>query len=146
MPGGRTRSGGTGSARRSPTTSWCLEEPDERFWVGVDLTRNERFVLIALGSKLTSEVWLLDAADAPLSPPVVVAPRRQGVEYDVEHAGRPAPDHCTTTAPRTSRWPHARSTDPGEWTPLIRTSAGTRLLGVDAFADHVVAVRSPRRR
>ena len=32
-----------------------MEEPDERFWVGVDLTRNEQAIMIALGSKLTSE-------------------------------------------------------------------------------------------
>ena len=63
-----------------------MEEPDERFWVGVDLTRNEQAIMIALGSKLTSEVWLLDAND-PAGEPVVVAPRREGVEYDVEHAG-----------------------------------------------------------
>ncbi|HEY9338989.1 MAG TPA: oligopeptidase B, partial [Kribbella sp.] len=63
-----------------------MEEPDERFWVGVDLTRNEQAIMIALGSKLTSEVWLLDAHN-PAGEPVVVAPRREGVEYDVEHAG-----------------------------------------------------------
>ena len=62
------------------------DEPDERFWVGVELTRNEAAILIDVGSKLTSEVWLVDAA-APLGDPVVVAPRREGVEYDVEHAG-----------------------------------------------------------
>ena len=39
-----------------------FEEPDERFWVGVRLTRSERFLVIAASSKLTSEVWLLDAA------------------------------------------------------------------------------------
>ena len=43
-------------------TCWCMEEPDERFWVGVDLTRNEQAIQISLGSKLTSEVWLLDAS------------------------------------------------------------------------------------
>ena len=31
------------------------EEADERFWVGVDLTRSERFILIDAGSKITSE-------------------------------------------------------------------------------------------
>ena len=40
-----------------------FEEPDERFWVGVGLTRSERYLLISSSSKLTSEIWLLDAAD-----------------------------------------------------------------------------------
>ena len=61
-----------------------FEEADERFWVGVGLTRSERFLVIRASSKLTSEVWLLDAAD-PGGEFTVVAPRRQGVEYEVEH-------------------------------------------------------------
>ena len=40
-----------------------FEEPDERFWVGVGLTRSERYLVISTSSKLTSEDWLLDAAD-----------------------------------------------------------------------------------
>ena len=42
--------------------------------------------MIHTSSKLTSEVWLLDAA-APAGEFSVVAPRRPGVEYDVEVAG-----------------------------------------------------------
>ncbi|GAB2643151.1 S9 family peptidase [Kribbella swartbergensis] len=116
-----------------------MEEPDERFWVGVDLTRNEQAIMIALGSKLTSEVWLLDAAD-PTGEPVVVAPRREGVEYDVEHAGdqllmthnADAPNFSLATAPLDS---------PGSWTTLIEGDETSRLLGVDAFADHVILYR-----
>src|SRR5215472_6422747 len=61
-----------------------LEESDERYWVGVGLTRSERYLRIASSSKLTSEVRLLDAAE-PTSQPRVVLPRREGVEYSVEH-------------------------------------------------------------
>ena len=39
-----------------------FEEADERFWVGVGLTRSERFLSVSSSSKVTSEVWLLDAA------------------------------------------------------------------------------------
>ena len=39
-----------------------FEEADERFWVGVGLTRSERFLSVSSASKVTSEVWLLDAA------------------------------------------------------------------------------------
>ena len=42
--------------------------------------------MIGTASKLTSEVWLLDAAD-PAGEFSVVAPRRFGVEYEVEVAG-----------------------------------------------------------
>ena len=63
-----------------------LEEPDERYWVGVGLTRSQRFLQIELASKLTSEVHLL-RADEPAGRPVVVWPRREGVEYTVDDAG-----------------------------------------------------------
>jgi oligopeptidase B len=60
-------------------------EPDERFWVGVGLTRSKKYLEIAVGSKITSEVHLLDTTrpDARFE---VVWPRREGVEYSVEHA------------------------------------------------------------
>ena len=131
-----------------------FEEADERFWVGVRLTRSERFLVLSASSKLTSEVWLLDAA-RPGGEPAVVAPRRQGVEYEVEHQ---------VTADGTDRllilhndhaenFELARSlpgrasqagltqaplADPAAWTPLVPHRDGTRLLGVDAFADHLV--------
>jgi oligopeptidase B len=62
-----------------------LEEPDERYWVGVGVSRSRRFVQIDVGSKVTSETWLVDAGD-PTSAARVVWPRREGVEYTVEHA------------------------------------------------------------
>ncbi|MFG1909599.1 S9 family peptidase [Kribbella sp. NPDC048928] len=116
-----------------------MEEPDERFWVGVDLTRNEQALLISLGSKLTSEVWLLDAHN-PTGEPVVVKTRQEGVEYDVEHAGdqllithnADAANFSLASAPLDS---------PGDWTTLIAGDETSRLLGVDAFADHVILFR-----
>ena len=63
------------------------EEADEKFWVGVGLTRSERYLLISADSKLTSEAWLLDAAQ-PQGEFTVVMPRRPGVEYGVEHQVR----------------------------------------------------------
>ncbi|GAB3071500.1 S9 family peptidase [Intrasporangium mesophilum] len=62
------------------------EETDERFYIGVGTSRDDRLVIIAIGSKTTSEFRLVDAAE-PLGEPRVVAPRRQGVEYDIEPFG-----------------------------------------------------------
>ncbi|WP_415297420.1 S9 family peptidase [Cellulosimicrobium sp. SJTW-1] len=66
-----------------------FEEPDERFWVGVGVSRSQRFVQIDAGSKITSETWLIDADD-PTGEARVVWPRREGVEYTVEHAVLPS--------------------------------------------------------
>ncbi|KXK62867.1 protease 2 [Micromonospora rosaria] len=117
------------------------EEPDERFWVGVELTRSERFVLIDIHSKITSEVRVIPASN-PTGEPAVVAPRRQGVEYSVEHHGHRflilhndgAEDFALA---------YTSADAPGEWAPLIEHSPGTRLEAVDAFENHlVVSLRS----
>jgi oligopeptidase B len=60
-------------------------EPDERFWLAVGRTRSDAYVLIVSGSAITSEVWYADAADSHAEF-VTVLPRREGVEYSVEHA------------------------------------------------------------
>lgn len=112
------------------------EETDERFWVGVDLTRSERFILIDIHSKITSEVLVIPA-DAPTSTPLSIAPRRQGVEYSVEHHGHRflilhndgAEDFALS---------YTSADAPGAWTTLIEHEPGTRLLGVDAFSGHLV--------
>lgn len=112
------------------------EETDERFWVGVELTRSEKFILVDVSSKLTSEVWYLPAAE-PLAAPTVIAARRQGVEYSVEHHGHRflilhndrAQDFALS---------YTSADAPGEWITLIEHSPGTRLLQVDAFHQHLV--------
>ncbi len=60
-------------------------ETDEKFWTGIGRTRSDRFLVRASGSKTTTEYAVLDADD-PAGEFRVVAPRRQGVEYSVEHA------------------------------------------------------------
>jgi oligopeptidase B len=118
-----------------------FEEADERFWVGVGLTRSERYLMISSSSKLTSEVWLLDAAD-PTGDFTVVAPRRHGIEYAVEHQlGADGSSRLLVlhnSGAENFELATAPVTDPGTWTTLIAHRADTRLLDVDAFAGHLV--------
>jgi oligopeptidase B len=128
-----------------------LEESDERYWVGVGLTRSERYLRIAASSKLTSEVWLLDATE-PTGKPRPVLPRRQGVEYSVEHQGGPGDpgrllilhndgalnfelSALPLAGPAAGEGPLA---DPAGLIPVIPHRDDTRLLDVDAFAGHLV--------
>lgn len=60
-------------------------ETDGRFWVGVSRTTSDRYLVLSLGSKITSEVHLLEADD-PTGEFRVVVPRENGVDYDVDHA------------------------------------------------------------
>jgi oligopeptidase B len=116
------------------------EESDEKFRVGVGLTRSERFLVLSVASSVTSEARLLDAAQ-PEGDFTIVMPRRQGVEYDVDHQ---------IAADGTDRLlilhnDHAENfqldvaplSDPADRTPLIAHRADTRLLDMDAFADYL---------
>ncbi|MHB1874907.1 MAG: S9 family peptidase [Streptosporangiaceae bacterium] len=116
-------------------------ETDERFFAGIWLTRSERFLVIASESKLTSECRLLDAAD-PAGEFRVVAPRRQGVEYGVEHQSGPdGVDRLLVLhndGAENFELATATLDDPAAWTPLIPHRADIRLVDVDAFRDHLV--------
>ncbi|MBD1600403.1 S9 family peptidase [Pseudomonas typographi] len=61
-----------------------FEEPDGRFFLHCYRSSSERQLVLQLGSKTTSEAWVLDAA-TPAQPFVCVAPRAEGHEYDVDH-------------------------------------------------------------
>src|SRR6185312_6670636 len=129
-----------------------IEEEDQRFSVGVGLSRSQRYVTIGISSSLTSEVWLLDAAD-PATAPRVVLPRRQGVEYSVEHQAGPDGDGRLLIlhndgalnfelAQAPLAGPVKGEAEAGggpiagraDLTTVIAHRADTRLLGVDAFA------------
>jgi len=60
------------------------EESDESFFVGIDKTSSEAFILISTGDHVTSEVRCLPA-DAPEAEPHLFAARRSGHEYAVDH-------------------------------------------------------------
>ncbi|MEO6701528.1 MAG: S9 family peptidase [Jatrophihabitantaceae bacterium] len=113
-------------------------EEDERFWVGIELTRNQQAIMIAVSSKITSEVWLVDAMQ-PLTDPVLVNARREGVEYQVEHAGDQLLILHNTNAAN-FELSSAPLADPSatNWTCLIAGSADRRLLEVNAFAGHAM--------
>jgi oligopeptidase B len=118
-----------------------FEETDEKFGVGVGLSRSERYLMIGSSSKLTSEVRLLDAR-TPTGEFAVVAPRRQGVEYDVEHQVLPDGTErlliLHNDGALNFELAQAPVDRPAEWAPLIAHRDDTRLLGVDAFASQLV--------
>lgn len=61
-----------------------LDEPDEAFFIHLDKTKDERYLIIALESNVTSEVYLLDAS-RPDAMPRLCRAREHGVEYSIEH-------------------------------------------------------------
>ena len=60
------------------------EESDARFYLKVGTTKDGALIVLSAGSNTTSEVRVLDAAEADGEPRLVEA-RRQGIEYSIEH-------------------------------------------------------------
>ena len=60
------------------------EEKDTGKFTGVGKTNSEMWITIDIHDHDTSEIWLIDAA-RPDEPPRLVAPRVEGIEYDIEH-------------------------------------------------------------
>ena len=66
--------------------SLVYEEADAGFFVGVTGTNSDEYVIIAAGDHVTSEYRLI-AADDVTKDPVLVAPRREGHDYSIDHQG-----------------------------------------------------------
>ncbi|MGD9961189.1 S9 family peptidase [Nocardioides sp.] len=119
-----------------------FHETDARFGVGAGRMRSDRFLVIASGSKTTSEYRVLDAEN-PEAGFVLFHPRTEGVEYSLEHAVIGGEDqflvlHNSTGADFEIGRAPIVPTGPEGWTPLIAHRAGTRLEDIDAFAGHLV--------
>ncbi len=117
-------------------------ETDERFWASVGRTRSDRFLLVGAGSKVTNEYRILDAAD-PTGEFRVIAPRRQGVEYHVEHAVIGGTDvllilHNDGAENFELAQAPVDATSHEQWQPLLPHDHAVRLEDVDAFAGHLV--------
>ncbi|MGW0007698.1 S9 family peptidase [Nocardia grenadensis] len=122
-----------------------FHEPDERYWVSVGATRSEKYLMIWVGSKITTEGWVLESDD-PTGEFRVLLPRREGVEYAAEHAvvagedrflilhndvvdGVKAENFVLAEAP---------ADDPSRLRTLIGHRDDVRLEDVDAFAGQLV--------
>ena len=61
------------------------EEKDDSFYMGIGRTRDDRYIVIALGSTVSSELRYAPADDPREFE--VLAPRERAVEYDADHFG-----------------------------------------------------------
>lgn len=118
------------------TDELLFHEADDAYFLGVDKTRSEAYLLFGLGSKITSEVHYLDANN-PTGDFRVIRPRQVGVEYEVEH-------HTDTFYILTNenalnfKLMKASVNEPEQWETVIEHREDVFLMGVSAFADHLV--------
>ena len=115
-----------------------FHEPDDAYFLGISKTRSRAYLLLGLGSKITSEVHYLDANN-PTGEFRLFRPRRMGIEYDIEH-------HTDTFYIITNedalnfKLMKAPIADPSveQWETVIPHREDIFLMGVSAFADHLV--------
>jgi len=121
------------------------EEKDPGFFVGVGKTQSGRFIEISAHDHTTSEVHLIDA-DAPGSPPVTVAPRDTGVEYDIAHFGDKLFILTNADEAEDFKIVEAPLGDPGRenWADLVPHRQGCLIRSILEFSGHLV--RSERER
>jgi oligopeptidase B len=108
-------------------------DTDERFFVGIGLSRSGRFIIIESGSRTTGECHVIPT-DQPLTPPIVVRARIEGVEYSIDDWG----DRfviLTNLDAEDFRVMTAAHDAPGAWSELIAHEAGRRIVDIDAFED-----------
>ncbi len=112
------------------------EDLDERFFVSVDITRSDAWIVIESSSKLSSEVALIPASQ-PTNEPRIVRPRTHDLEYHVDHWGDrfvivtnlDAEDFRVMTAPIAT---------PDAWTEFAAHQPGRRIIAAEPFANHLV--------
>ncbi len=120
------------------TDAVIFREDDERFWLGAGFTRSDRYLVIGVGSSITSEAWILPADDLTASPRVVW-PRTEGVEYSIDHAIVDGADTLLILHNDNAldfELVAVDVDDPlGDRRVLLPHTTGVRLLDVDCFRD-----------
>jgi oligopeptidase B len=114
------------------------EEKDTGMFVGLSATQSERFILIDIHDHDTSEVHLIDAL-APTSPPRLVAPRRAGHQYGIEHQGERLIITTNSKDSEDFRIVEAPVSAPGEenWREIVAHKPGRLIIDVAVFANHM---------
>jgi oligopeptidase B len=112
-----------------------IQEDDERYYVDISRTRSGEFIIIDASSSITESAWVIPTR-SPLSDPLVVLPRVEGVEYTLDHRGDvfwavindEGADGRLVTVP----------VDGGEPVEVAPHEAGRKLSAPMCFADHVL--------
>jgi oligopeptidase B len=112
------------------------QEADEGWRVSVGETSARNWIVIATGDHNTTEARLVPADD-PTATPILIAPRKEGREYDVDEHDGTLFIHTNDTDPM-FRLCTAPIEAPGDWQELIAPSAHFYMTGVECYRDFFV--------
>ncbi|MGM3172642.1 S9 family peptidase [Dickeya lacustris] len=109
------------------------EEQDDAFYLSLDKTTSERYILIYLDSTTSSEVLLLDTQD-PAARPHVFLPRRTDHEYQIDHF-RDAFYVRSNRVGKTFGFYQAKDADESNWQTLIAPQPDSVFEGFALFDE-----------
>lgn len=114
------------------------EETDERFNIGAYLTKDEKYIMLNIGSQVTTEFRMIPA-DQPNATFKVFAPRKQNVEYEVHPHGNKF--YIVTNADGATNFKlmetPANATDWASWKEVLPYNPNVKLEGIDEFKDYL---------
>ena len=115
-----------------------FHEPDEKFYLGIAKTRSHGYLILTLGSQITTEVHYL-SADQPDGRFRLFCPRKTGVEYYIDHHSDKFYILTNENAInfRLLETPIARP-EKHNWQEKIPHRPNVMLTGIDLFCDHLV--------
>ncbi|MDE0272168.1 MAG: S9 family peptidase [Gammaproteobacteria bacterium] len=113
------------------------EESDPGFFVGISASASKQYVIIHTADHVTSEAYLIPADDL-VAKPRLVAPRRAGHEYSVDHQG----DRFiirTNDQHKNTRLAAVNDDDLSEaaWTSLLEGTDALYIRSFQPFADFI---------
>ncbi len=114
------------------------EEKDDAYFLSIGKTKDKRFLILSLGSMVTSEAHVLDA-DNPTGTFRVIHPRQHEMEYSVEHHGNKFLIVTNLNA-KNFRLVEAPEDNPGvaNWKEVIPYSYSIKIDDIDVFKDYLV--------
>ncbi|MCK4655448.1 MAG: S9 family peptidase, partial [candidate division Zixibacteria bacterium] len=120
------------------------QEDDQSYGLTVGNTRSDQFLLLELGSSVTSEVHFL-SADNPKGEFRLIHPRQHGMEYYVSHHGNRFLIRTNDNA-LNFKLMDAPIADPSKdnWREVIAHRDSVLLEQVDAFQNHLAIIERER--
>lgn len=116
------------------------EEPDDSFFLDVDKSQSNDYILISSRKGTSSEYRYLPANAEPGTKPVLLAPRLEDELYSVEHAGDYFYIHTNTGDAVDFKIMRAPASDPARenWEEWLPHQAGTYVSDFVTFKDRLV--------
>lgn len=122
------------------TATPIYDEADELYRVGLDRTKDRKYLIMSITSTDTWEMRLLDAA-RPRGSFGPVLPREKGHKYEVEHrsgllylrTNKGAKNFRLVTAP-------LATPTPDHWQPFVDHDPAVLIEGVELFKDYAVSI------